>query len=211
MKSKILNIFKNLSEIYPNPKTELEYKCEFTLLIAVILSAQSTDKAVNLATKLLFAEFGTPDKILNLGEENLKKYIKSIGLYNSKAKNIIETCKILSLKYNGHIPSTLEGLIELPGVGRKTAKVILNNIYKQKVIAVDTHVFRTAKRLGIAEGKSPLEVEEELEKNIPDIFLIDAHNLLVLHGRYICKAIKPLCESCVLKNFCNYFKEKIKW
>lgn len=206
MKQKIDAIFKILSSANSAPTTELQYKNEFTLLVAVILSAQATDKSVNLATKELFEKYDTPSKMLELGEDNLKYYIKSIGLFNVKAKNIIETCKII--KYTNKVPDKLEDLLALPGVGRKTANVILNNLYKHPVIAVDTHVFRTAKRLGIAKSKNVKGVEEELQKNIPEIYLKDAHNLLVLHGRYICKAIKPLCEKCIINKFCDYYTQK---
>lgn len=200
------HIFSILSKNNENPKTELEYKNNFTLLVAIILSAQSTDKIVNRATKELFSLYDKADKILNLGLDGLKNYIKIIGLYNSKAKNIIALCKILLEKYNGEPPSNFEELNALPGVGRKTAMVFLNCAFNKPLIAVDTHVFRVSRRLGIASGKNILQVEKELNKFISLKWKKTAHHLLILHGRYICKAKKPLCASCCVNNFCLYFQ-----
>ncbi|MFY9590329.1 endonuclease III [Rickettsia endosymbiont of Halotydeus destructor] len=199
-------IFQILSDNNENPKTELEYKNEFTLLVAVILSAQATDISVNLATKSLFEIYDTPEKILQLGEERLKQYIKSIGLFNTKAKNIISLCRILIDNYNSRVPNNFEELIKLPGVGRKTANVILNCLFQQPTIAVDTHVFRVARRLGLAKSESPEKVEAELLQIISKKWLNHAHHWLILHGRYICKARKPDCAICPLTEYCEYYK-----
>lgn len=202
-------IFTILSHNNKNPTTELEYKNDFTLLISVILSARATDVSVNLATKPLFEIYDTPSKILALGEERLKRYIKSIGLFNSKAKNIIALCNILIHSYHSCIPNNFEALLKLPGVGRKTANVILNCVFQKPTIAVDTHVFRVAKRLGLATGKTPQKVEAELLQVIDKQWLTHAHHWLILHGRYICKARQPNCMTCTLKAYCAYYKERI--
>lgn len=196
--------FEELSLLDPNPQGELYSTNPFTLLVAVVLSAQATDKGVNKATKFLFAVADTPQKILDLGEEGLKSYINTIGLYNTKAKNIMGLCKMLVKDYEGLIPDNREALESLPGVGRKTANVLLNAAFNEPVIAVDTHIFRVSNRTGLAFGKTPLEVEKELMKRIPQKWLIKAHHWLVLHGRYICKARKPLCPTCPVRKECHY-------
>ncbi len=201
---KCQEIFKRFQAINPHPTTELKFKNNFELLISVILSAQATDISVNKATLALYAIADTPEKFLNLGEQNLKKYIKSIGLYNTKAKNIIKTCRILLEEYNGTVPRDRMDLQSLPGVGRKTANVILNTAFGEPQIAVDTHILRVAVRLGLAKGKTPLQVEQELLKIIPQRFLHDAHHWLVLHGRYICTARKPKCPECPVNDLCEY-------
>lgn len=198
---KIFTIFQSLNT---NPTTELIYETPFELLISVILSAQATDLSVNKATKPLFEVANTPQALLDLGETGLKKYIKSIGLYNTKAKNVIKTCAILIEQYQGKVPSTREELEKLPGVGRKTANVILNTVFQQPTMAVDTHIFRVANRIGLAKGKTPLAVEQQLLKNIPKQFLLHAHHWLILHGRYICIARKPLCPVCPIQKYCEY-------
>ena len=200
---KIFEIFNRNTQ---NPVTELVYTNNFTLAIAVILSAQATDLSVNKATKELFNKYDTPLKFLELGQEGLKEYIKTIGLYNAKAKNIIALSKILVDKYNSQIPSDFDELIKLPGIGRKSANVILNCAFNEPRIAVDTHVYRVAHRLGLSNAKSLLQVEKELTNLIPDKWKIKAHHWLVLHGRYICKARKPLCHQCLIKEHCRYFK-----
>jgi len=200
-------IFQRFQERNPNPTTELEYSTPFELLIAVMLSAQATDISVNKATARLFPVANTPKELLELGEEKLKSYIKTIGLYNSKAANVIKTCKILLDEHQGEVPDKRNALEALPGVGRKTANVILNTAFGQPTIAVDTHIFRVARRLGLAHGKTPLAVEQELEKKVPQEFLQDAHHWLILHGRYICVARKPRCPECFLRDLCEY-KEK---
>lgn len=186
------------------PTTELIYRSEFELLVAVILSAQATDVSVNKATKVLFNVANTPKKILALGETGLKSYIKSIGLYNSKAKNIIETCKMLLDRFESRVPQERESLESLPGVGRKTANVILNTLFGHTTIAVDTHIFRVANRTRIATGKTPLAVEKKLMRVIPTIYLHDAHHWLVLHGRYTCTARRPQCSTCLINDLCKY-------
>jgi endonuclease-3 len=196
-------IFEVFASRNPHPSTELKFSNEFTLAVAVILSAQATDIAVNKATRELFIDHNSPEKILALGEEGLKKYIKTIGLYNSKAKNIISLCRILIEKYEGKIPQDFDALITLPGIGRKTANVILNCAFGLPRIAVDTHVFRVSNRIGLAHSSSFDEVEKQLMHNIPPKWRKDAHNWLVLHGRYICKARKPLCEECPINKYCN--------
>lgn len=200
-------IFKRFRVKNPAPTTELKYRSKFELLIAVMLSAQATDISVNKATKELFKVANTPEKILNLGLSRLKNYIKSIGLYNTKAQNIIKTCQILVKEHKSRVPDTREQLEFLPGVGRKTANVILNTAFNQPTIAVDTHIFRVSNRIGIAKGKTPLEVEKNLIKAIPDQFKQDAHHWLILHGRYICTARSPKCKICLLNDLCEY-KEK---
>tara|TARA_B110000503_G_scaffold143237_1_gene243435 strand:+ start:732 stop:1358 length:627 start_codon:yes stop_codon:yes gene_type:complete len=201
------HIFQIFSNQAPHPKTELNYNNNFTMAIAVILSAQATDISVNKATEKLFISHNTPEKILNLGEDGLKTYIKTIGLYNSKAKNIIALCSILIDKYNSEIPSEFEQLIELPGIGRKTANVILNCAFGKLTIAVDTHVYRVAHRVGFSAGKTPEKVEKDLLENIPKKWMKHAHHWLILHGRYICKARKPLCLDCPIAKYCEYYNK----
>ena len=200
-------IFRRFKSVNPNPTTELEYRSTFELLIAVILSAQATDKGVNVATRKLFSTANTPEKILDLGEVGLRDYIKSIGLYKTKAKNIIATCNLLIQHHGSKVPQTREELEKLPGVGRKTANVILNTAFGQPTMAVDTHIFRVANRTGLARGKTVLEVELKLLKYIPKEFSHDAHHWLILHGRYVCIARKPKCAICIINDLCE-FKEK---
>jgi len=188
----------------PHPRTELHYKTPFELLIAVILSAQATDKSVNKATAELFRVADTPAAILRLGVVGLSAYIKSIGLYNGKAKNIIATCRLLLERHGGAVPKSREALELLPGVGRKTANVILNTAFGQATIAVDTHIFRVANRTGLARGKTVRAVEEKLLKFVPPEFLRDAHHWLILHGRYVCKARNPACPTCIIADLCEY-------
>ncbi len=206
-KEKRLAIFDRLAKAIPNPETELHYTSTFELLIAVVLSAQATDKGVNKATAKLFPVANTPQAILDLGEEGLKHYIKTIGLFNTKGANIIKLCQRLLDKHDGKVPQTREELEALAGVGRKTANVILNTAFGQPTIAVDTHIFRVSNRTGIAKGKNVLIVENNLEKWIPKQHKLDAHHLLILHGRYTCIARKPRCQSCVIENLCE-FKDK---
>jgi len=201
-------IFTRLRAHNPSPTTELNYRTPFELLIAVMLSAQATDKGVNKATAKLFPVAHTPQAILDLGEEGLKQYIKTIGLFNSKAKHIIETCRLLLERYDGEVPQDRAALESLPGVGRKTANVILNTAFGHPTIAVDTHIFRVANRTGLAPGKTVLEVEKKLTKVVPEEFKQDAHHWLILHGRYTCLARKPRCGSCVIEDLCEY-KHKI--
>lgn len=202
-------IFRRLRKANPEPQTELVHDSTFELLIAVILSAQATDIGVNKATKELYKVANTPQKILDLGEAGLKNYIKSIGLYNSKAKNIIKTCKILIDQHNCVIPDNREALQELPGVGRKTANVVLNNAFGQPTIAVDTHIFRVSNRTGIAPGKDVLKVELGLEKFIPEEFKLHAHHWMILHGRYTCVARTPKCNECSISDLCEYRKKTV--
>ena len=209
-KDDLSKIFQILKKATPEPVTELIYKTNFQLLIAVILSAQATDKSVNAATKPLFKIAPDAKSIYNLGEKKLKEHIKTIGLYNAKAKNVIKTCKILLDEYNNKIPQDRDTLQSLPGVGRKTANVVLNTVFDQPVIAVDTHIFRLANRINLAKGKTPLEVEKKLTRLTPTEFLIDAHHLLILHGRYVCKAQNPDCTNCCIYDFCEYKKKLIK-
>lgn len=197
-------IYSRLRDKMPKPETELNYVNPFELLIAVILSAQATDISVNKATTVLYPVANTPQAILDLGVDKLKTYIKTIGLYNSKAENIIKTCRILLDEFNGEVPRTREELESLPGVGRKTANVILNTAFGEPTIAVDTHIFRVSNRTGIAKGKTPLEVERRLVRLTPDEFKKDAHHWLILHGRYTCKARKPICPECVILDLCEY-------
>jgi len=197
-------VFARLQAANPNPTTELRYETPFELLIAVILSAQATDVGVNKATEKLFAVANDPQSILELGIAELKKYIKTIGLYNNKAKNIIATCSILAEKHDGQVPEDRESLERLPGVGRKTANVILNTAFGQPTIAVDTHIFRVSNRTGIAPGKNVLEVEKKLLKFVPDDYKRNAHHWLILHGRYVCKARKPNCPQCPIHELCEY-------
>lgn len=207
-KQKRIEIFRRWRDANPKPTTELNYSSTFELLIAVILSAQATDVSVNKATKKLYAVANTPEKILALGEEGLKTYIKTIGLFNSKAKNTIATCKILIDQYHSEVPEDRSALEALPGVGRKTANVILNTAFGHPTIAVDTHIFRVSNRTGIAPGKDVLAVEKKLLKFVPDEFKIDAHHWLILHGRYTCIARKPRCSSCIIEDLCEY-KQKL--
>jgi endonuclease-3 len=200
----IRKIFLRFRKANPHPTTELNYHNHFELLIAVILSAQATDKSVNKATEKLFKIANTPEKLLKLGEKDLKESIKTIGLYTTKAKNIIATCKLLIEKYHSRVPNQREDLESLPGVGRKTANVIMNTCFGEPTIAVDTHILRVANRIGLAKGKTPLEVEKQLMKNIPDEFKHDAHHWLILHGRYICVARKPHCPQCIIRDLCEY-------
>lgn len=200
----VRQIFTCFQQQNPHPTTELHYHSVFELLIAVILSAQATDVSVNKATVNLFKVANTPEAMQNLGEEKLKSYIKTIGLWQSKAKNIIKTCALLIEKYDRKVPDTREALESLPGVGRKTANVILNTAFHKPTIAVDTHIFRVANRIGIAKGKTPLAVERALEKNIPAKFIQNAHHWLILHGRYVCTARNPRCAECPISAFCEY-------
>ena len=203
-RAKRIQIYSRLREKMPNPETELVYDSPFELLIAVILSAQATDVGVNKATALLFPVAHTPEAILDLGLRRLKAYIKTIGLYNAKAENIIKTCRILIDRFHGDVPRTREELELLPGVGRKTANVILNTAFGEPTIAVDTHIFRVANRTGLAPGKTPLAVEKRLVSLTPDEFKKDAHHWLILHGRYTCKARKPDCPNCIIEDLCEY-------
>lgn len=206
-KEKRRQIFSRLREANPHPTTELVYTSPFELLVAVVLSAQATDVGVNKATRKLFAVANTPAAILELGLEGLKGYIKSIGLFNTKAENILKTCQLLLDKYQGGVPANREALEALPGVGRKTANVILNTAFGQPTMAVDTHIFRVANRTGLAPGKTPLEVEHKLVRTTPAEFMQDAHHWLILHGRYTCTARKPQCCSCLIAQYCEH-KEK---
>src|SRR3989338_2079276 len=201
----IEKIFARLKKLNPHPRTELRYHSPFELLIAVILSAQATDKSVNAATKKLFYCANTPEEIFDLGEVGLKRYIKSIGLYNSKAKHIIKTCALLIKQHQSQVPHDRKSLEALPGVGRKTANVILNTLFGEATIAVDTHIFRVAHRLGLSQAKTPEKVEQDLMRLIPKKYLKDAHNWLVLHGRYICQAKKPQCEICPIRHYCAFY------
>lgn len=203
-KQKRREIFERFRNQNPHPTTELNYKSNFELLIAVILSAQATDVSVNKATAPLYAVANTPQAILDLGLEQLKTYIKTIGLFNSKAQNIIKTCDLLIKRYNGEVPDQREALESLPGVGRKTANVVLNTAFGHPAMAVDTHIFRVANRIGLAKGKTPLAVELELLKNIESEFLQDAHHWLILHGRYVCTARNPHCGTCLIRDLCEY-------
>jgi endonuclease-3 len=201
---KRFEIFRRFREANPNPRTELEHRTPFELLVAVILSAQATDKSVNLATRELFRHARTPAEVLALGQEGLERYIKTIGLYRMKAKNVLETCRRLLLDHGGEVPRTREALEALPGVGRKTANVVLNVAFGEPTIAVDTHIFRVSNRTNIAPGKDPLEVEQRLLKFVPEEFKRHAHHWLILHGRYVCVARKPLCPGCIIRDLCEY-------
>ena len=196
--------FRRLKSVMPEPRTELEYSSPFELLVSVILSAQATDVGVNKATKKLYPAANTPQSILDLGEDGLKAYIRTIGLYNTKAENIIKTCRILLDEHSGEVPRDRKSLEALPGVGRKTANVVLNTAFGHPTMAVDTHIFRVANRTRIAPGKTVLEVEKKLLRFIPDEFLKDAHHWLILHGRYTCIARKPRCGSCIIEDLCEY-------
>jgi len=197
-------MFERLRALNPHPATELEYSTPFELLVAVILSAQATDKSVNLATRKLFPVANTPRAILDLGVEGLSNFVRSIGLYQGKARNIIATCRILLEQHDGEVPAERESLEALPGVGRKTANVILNTAFGQPTMAVDTHIFRVANRTGLAPGKTVRAVEDRLLKNVPQEFLQDAHHWLILHGRYLCKARAPECPTCPIADLCDY-------
>ena len=202
-------IFERLKAINPRPTTELRYATAFQLLVAVILSAQATDKGVNKATEKLFQAAATPEAIRDMGLRRLKSYIKTIGLYNTKAANIMKTCQILVEKHGGMVPRTRKDLEALPGVGRKTANVILNTAFGEPTIAVDTHIFRVANRTGLAPGKNVLQVEQRLLKTVPEAYKRDAHHWLILHGRYTCIARKPRCPACVIVDLCEY-KDKVE-
>lgn len=202
-------LFDALARHNPSPKTELVYASEFELLIAVILSAQATDVSVNKATAALYRVANTPAAILKLGVDGLKKYIRTIGLYNTKAENIIKTCNILVNQHGGKVPNDRESLEALPGVGRKTANVILNTAFGQPTVAVDTHIFRVANRTGLAPGRTPLEVEKKLLAEVPDPYLQDAHHWLILHGRYTCTARAPKCGQCVIYDYCRWPEKKV--
>ena len=201
---KRLDIFTRLRAANPSPKTELEYDTPFQLLIAVLLSAQATDKSVNLATRRFFPEHGTPQGLFDLGVDGVAERIKTIGLYKTKAKNVVATCRILLDTYAGDVPRTREALESLPGVGRKTANVVLNTAFGEAAMAVDTHIFRVANRTHLAPGKNVVEVEHKLMRVVPREFLIDAHHWLILHGRYVCVARKPKCPQCGIEDLCEY-------
>lgn len=209
-REKRTEIFTRLRDANPHPTTELKYGNPFQLLVAVILSAQSTDVGVNKATAALFKKVRTPNALLKLGEEGLREYIKTIGLFNTKAKNIIKTCAILVEQHGGKVPDDRTALEALPGVGRKTANVVLNTAFGHPTIAVDTHIFRVANRTGIAPGKNVVEVERRLERLVPDEFKLDAHHWLILHGRYTCVARKPRCQSCTISDLCEYRNKNIE-
>ena len=196
--------FATLKAANPQPNTELEYTSVFELLAAVLLSAQATDVGVNKATRRLFPVANTPQKILTLGLDGLEAYIKTIGLYRSKAKHLMETCRILVEQHGGEVPRTREALEALPGVGRKTANVVLNVAFGEPTMAVDTHIFRVGNRTGLAPGKTPYEVEMQLLKRVPAAYLVDAHHWLILHGRYVCQARKPLCGQCAVSRYCDF-------
>jgi len=200
-------IFSRLRAANPHPTTELDYSTPFELLVAVVLSAQSTDKGVNLATRRLFPVANTPAAIHALGQAGLEDFIRTLGLYKSKAKHLIETCRLLVERHGGEVPAERAALEALPGVGRKTANVILNTAFGQPTMAVDTHIFRVANRIGLAPGKTVLEVEKKLLKTTPREFLVDAHHWLILHGRYVCQARKPKCGECIIADLCE-FKDK---
>lgn len=206
-KADIYEFFRRLQEINPEPKGELFHTNPFTLLVAVVLSAQATDKGVNKATPALFEAADTPAKMVALGEDKIRDYIKTIGLFNSKAKNVFKLSQILIDEYDGEVPQDRDSLVKLPGVGRKTANVVLNMAFGQPTIAVDTHIFRVGNRTGMARGKTPDEVERKLEKVVPDEFKLHCHHWLILHGRYICVARKPKCGECVVADLCA-FKDK---
>jgi endonuclease-3 len=203
-KADVVELFTRLRELNPHPTTELLYSTPFELLVAVVLSAQATDVGVNKATRKLYPVANTPQAILDLGEEKLKRYINTIGLYNAKAKNVIALCQILLEQYGGKVPDKREALEALPGVGRKTANVVLNTAFGHHTIAVDTHIFRVANRTGLAPGKDVRAVEDKLETVVPKQFKQDAHHWLILHGRYVCKARKPDCPQCVIRDLCRY-------
>lgn len=203
-------LYSRLRKKIPQPETELEYINTFELLIAVILSAQATDIGVNKATAKLYPVANTPQAIYDLGVKKLKTFIKTIGLYNGKAENIIKTCRLILDNFDGEVPRTREALESLPGVGRKTANVVLNTAFGEATIAVDTHIFRVANRTGLGKGKTPLEVEKRLMRLTPEEFLKDAHHWLILHGRYTCKARKPQCPDCVIRDLCEYRQKTVE-
>ena len=203
-RAQVFDFYSRLAEANPAPATELEYSSPYTLLVAVVLSAQATDVSVNLATRGLFARAATPRQMLDLGEEAVREAIKSIGLFNTKAKNVIALSAVLLRDHNGEVPQTREELEQLPGVGRKTANVVLNTAFGQETFAVDTHIFRVGNRTGLAPGKTPLDVELKLDRVTPQPFRRDAHHWLILHGRYICKARLPLCWKCPVIDLCRY-------
>ena len=203
-----IDFFQRLTESIPKAETALEYTNAYTLLVAVVLSAQATDAGVNKATRALFQEVHTPQDMLDLGEEGLKDFIKTIGLYPTKARHIIALSHLLLTNHSSQVPQTQKELEALPGVGRKTANVVLNVWFKQPTIPVDTHVFRVANRTGLAPGKTPLEVEKKLLQVTPDAFLHQAHHLLILHGRHVCRARKPLCALCPVSSFCTFYKDR---
>jgi endonuclease-3 len=200
----VSELFRRLHELNPHPTTELQYRTPFELLVAVILSAQATDVGVNKATRRLFPAADTPEKILALGGAGLKRYISTIGLYNAKAKNILATCALLIARHGGAVPRTREALEALPGVGRKTANVILNTVFGEPTIAVDTHIFRVCNRTGLARGKTVRAVEDKLQKVVPAEYKLGAHHWLILHGRYVCTARKPKCPICPIRDLCAY-------
>jgi endonuclease-3 len=207
--AKRLEIFRRLRARNPHPRSELNYRSEFELLIAVVLSAQATDRSVNLATEKLFRVASTPEAMLELGEAGLIPYIQTIGLFRTKAKNVIALCRLLVDEHSGKVPADRESLVKLPGVGRKTANVVLNVAFGEPTIAVDTHIFRVANRTGIAPGRTPEEVERKLLKFTPPEFVHDAHHWLILHGRYVCQARKPRCPECVIVDLCEYRKKTL--
>ena len=202
-KEEIVQVLERLKSQNPNPKSELEYSNAFTLLVAVVLSAQATDKSVNIATKELFQIADTPEKMLELGEEKLIGYIKSIGLYRNKAKNIIGLSKMLLQEFAGEVPDSLENLVKLPGVGRKTANVVLNVIFNKPTMPVDTHLLRVSPKIGLAEGTTPEQVEKSLLERIPSEYMQNAHHWILLHGRYVCTARNAKCEECVINDLCK--------
>jgi endonuclease-3 len=203
-KDEIAELYRRLADRTPNPETELEYVNNYTLLVAVVLSAQATDAGVNIATRELFKTVTTPQAMLELGEERLREAIKTIGLFNTKARNVILLSQVLVEQFDGEVPADRDLLIALPGVGRKTANVVMNTAYGAETFAVDTHIFRVSNRTGLAPGKNPLEVELKLDKATPPPFRRDAHHLLILHGRYVCKARTPECWRCVIADICRY-------
>lgn len=209
-KESIIAFFATLQAANPMPVTELEYTSVFELLTAVLLSAQATDVSVNKATRKLFAVANTPDAILNLGLKQLEEHIKTIGLFHSKAKHLLQTCQMLVDQHGGGVPRTREALEALPGVGRKTANVVLNSAFGEATMAVDTHIFRMGNRTGLATGKTPLEVELKLLKRIPPEYLVDAHHWLILHGRYVCTARSPRCWECAVSSYCDYKPKTVK-
>lgn len=206
--SKYNIIVKTLLDTYPDAKCELEYKTPYELLVATVLSAQSTDVRVNIVTKELFKNYNTPEKILKLGEEKLMEYIKSIGFYNVKSKNIIALSHLLIQNYDSQVPDEMDELLKLPGVGRKTANVVLSNCFGVPAIAVDTHVFRVSTRLGFSDKKDPLQVEQDLMKKISKKYWTDAHHAFIFHGRRICKSRNPMCELCSVQSYCKFYKKK---
>lgn len=203
-REQVFEFFRRLAEGDPSPTTELEYANPYTLLVAVVLSAQATDAGVNIATRPLFGHVQTPEQMVELGEQRLREAIKTVGLFNTKAKNVIALSEVLISDHGGEVPRTREELEKLPGVGRKTANVVLNTVFGQETFAVDTHIFRVCNRTGLAPGKNPLQVEQKLEKVVPQPFRLHAHHWLILHGRYVCKARKPECWRCPVTDLCRY-------